>query len=136
MAAAGTQVNTARHQADQAEEDAQAEREGGALRAAKIKRQGAAQRSQAISDLAAAGVNVGEGTALKIDQEIAARTNEDAMQEILYGSKRGQRFEDEARFRRRAGNYGAASSLLSSGAQVGRGWNGRGRPGGNIRIDE
>lgn len=129
-------------QAHQSEEDAVAEREAASLKAKKIKRGGESQQSQAIADLAASGVSVGSGTAVRIAGEIASDAAEDEMQTLLYGSRRASRFEEEAGFRRSAGRraqtggyLNAASSLLSTGAQSNWNQNRRNRINEN-RINE
>jgi len=125
------QKKAADFRAHQLEEDAAAEREASALRAQKIEREGRAQRGRAINDLASANLDVGSLSAVKIDKVIADRVEEDRMQEILYGNRRGAKLEEEVGFTRRAGrNYrtggylGAAGSVLSAGATYyGGGWN-------------
>lgn len=117
-------------QAAQATADAAAEREAGAVRADKTRKMGRAQQSEARAALAAGGVEVGSGTPLVIDDEIFKRSEEDALQEILYGSRRGDRLDQEGQGLRMAGSnagtagtMGAVGSVLSGGAQLyGGGW--------------
>ena len=117
-------------QAAQAQADAQAEREYGQLRAEKVRKAGKAQQSEARAALAASGLEVGAGTPLLIEQTIGRNAEESAMQEILYGSRKGARLDQEAQAERaageraRAGGYrGAAGSVLRGGATlIGPGW--------------
>jgi hypothetical protein len=124
------QKEFADYQAAQADADAQAEREMGQVRADKVRKAGRAQQSEARAALAAGGMEVGAGTALTIDEKIALSAEEDALQEILYGSRKGARLNQEAqgsraagRNARAAGYAGAAGSVLSAGARFyGPGW--------------
>lgn len=115
----------ANFQANQANADAQAEREQGVVEAGKIRKQGKYTSAEATSSLAASGVEVGAGTALKIDQQIARNTEEDALQQILFGTRKGARLDQEATGLRaagknaqRAGFMKATGSLLSAGASL------------------
>lgn len=140
--AAGSQIQQARQekkfrnfQSEQAEADAQAEREAGAVRADQIRKGYRSQQSEARSALAAGGVEVGAGTALVIDETIARRGEEDALQEILYGGRRGARLDQESVGLRMAGDnaqtsgyMGAFGTILGGGAQVAKGWKGTRAP--------
>jgi len=117
-------------QAQQAEADAQAERELGQIQADKTRRAGRSQQSEARAALAAGGVEVDSGTPVRIYQEIDRRAEEDALQQILYGTRKGTRLEQEAASQRiagdraEAGGYrGAIGSVLRGGANLmGPGW--------------
>ena len=123
----------AKHQADyesaQAEADARAEKAAAEVRASRIRDLMKEQRSTARASIAASGVDVGEGTPLLIEQEITARGEEDAILEILGGEnamRRGYAYAQGLRLQgrraRTAGYFGAASSLLRSGATLGDRW--------------
>lgn len=124
------QKKMANFQAAQADADAHAEVEAGQVRADKVRKQLKAARGAAATDFAASGVKIGTGTPLVIDQEIVDDNEENALQEILYGSRKGTRLEQEASGLRLAGKnaeregfMGAAGSVLSGGAQYyGGGW--------------
>ncbi len=117
-------------QAAQAEADAQAEREYGQIQAAKTRRAGKSQQSEARAALASGGVEVGAGTAITIQQEIDRRSELDAQEQILYGNRKGTRLEQDAAAQRiagdqaKAGGYrGALGSVLRGGATLmGPGW--------------
>jgi hypothetical protein len=117
-------------QAAQANADAQAEREMGDVRADKVRRAGTRQQSEARAALAASGVEVGAGTALKIFEDISGDTEEAALQDILFGTRKGARLDQEAQALRAAGKnartaglMGAGGSILSAGATLTKpGW--------------
>lgn len=119
--------------ADMYDLDAVAEREAGHLRGRKIRKAGVGARSDARAGYAAANIEVDTGTALKVDQEIAATSEEDALTEILYGEKRAQAAERSAAYERaagaqakKAGKRNAFGSILGAGAQLGGNWLGGG----------
>lgn len=117
-------------QAEQSEADAQAEREAGEVRATKVRKQGKYQQSEARASLAASGVEVTAGTPVRIEQQIVRNAEEDALNEILYGTRRGDRLDQDAALYRQAGERAhvagqrrAVGSVLSGGAAiVGAGW--------------
>lgn len=122
----------ANFQAEQANADAQAEREAGQVRADKIRKAGRYQQAEATAALAASGVEVKAGTPLKIAQEIDKNVESDALNEILFGSRTGSRLDQEAQGLRAAGKNAATrgvqravGSVLSAGSSYyGRGWGG------------
>lgn len=128
-----SQGNQARAMGDwqqrQAQADAQAERESAVVRAGKLREQGARAQSAARASMAGTGIDTGAGTPLRIESEIARNSEEEALNEILYGNRRGTRLDQEGEFaqlagrnRQTAGFMGAGGSLLSGGAQVLRSW--------------
>jgi hypothetical protein len=116
----------------QAQADATAEREAASVRADKIRKAGQAQRSSARSSLAKSGVVADAGTALTIQDSIIKGSEEDALSEILSGSYRSRRIEQEGDLSKltgdnamTAGIMGAGKSLLAGGYEYGRnqpGW--------------
>lgn len=117
------------YQARQAEADARVERELGEVRAAKIRKAGSRQQAEAVAALAASGVDVNSGTALKIQQQITRDAAEDAQTALLSGNYRGARLESEAGAMRTAGrnartaSFGtAASSLMAGASRIKGGW--------------
>lgn len=117
-------------QAAQASADARAEREYSQIQADKTRRAGKSQQSEARAALAAGGVEVDSGTPLRIYQEIERRSEVDALQQILYGDRKGERLDQEASAQRIAGDRayaggirGAVGSALRGGANMmGPGW--------------
>lgn len=123
------QASQADWQARQAAADAQAEREAGEIRAEKVRKAGRHQQSQARAALAAAGVEVGAGTPVKIVQQIARDADADSQTELLTGAYRGAQLDSEsegmkiAASNARTNSYmRAGGSLLQGGSQVAKGW--------------
>lgn len=119
------QKEFANFQAAQADADAQAEREAGIVAASKTRKAGKYTSAEATAALSGSGVEVTAGTPLKISQQIARNVEEEAMQEMLYGTRKGARLNQEATGLRAAGKnaarrgiVGAAGSMLSAGATL------------------
>ena len=119
------QKDYANFQANQANADANAEREQGIVEAGKIRKQGKYTSAEAASSLAASGVEIGAGTPLKIEQQIARNSEEEGLQQILFGTRKGARLDQEATGLRAAGKNAqtagfmkAGGSLLSAGATL------------------
>lgn len=132
--AAQVQGQATATQAGQAQDAATAEAE-------RIRAAARRQRAEAAAAYAGSGVSVGEGTPLKIDQEIARGGELDALNTIISGgrgadvlTKEAAAFGAQAGAYRRAGNTQAFSTLMSSGSQFASasGWraNGPGFSGG------
>jgi hypothetical protein len=86
-----------------------------------IRKAGKRQQGAANVALAASGVKLGEGTALEIQNTIDQDVQQDALAAIL-GGQRAKRSAQRAADNARTNSYfGAASSVLSSGAQVAKG---------------
>lgn len=133
-------------QAEQATADAGAEREAGEVRASRVRRAGKGTKSEAVSALAASGVEVSAGTPIKIQTQITRNAEEDALNEILFGDRKGRRLDQQSDVERAAGErssnagyMGAFGSVLSGGAKlVGPGWKkaSQSRDVGVVSIDE
>src|SRR3546814_8701174 len=100
--AANQEEANAKFAADQAEVDARAEQGAAQVEAERIRREGKAQRAKAVAAAAASGVDVNSPTALKIDQEITANAEEDAMLTILNGGDRAARLNQQGQADRRS----------------------------------
>lgn len=117
-------------QAEQAEADARAEAGAAQVEAMRIRKQAKTQRAQAVASAAASGIDVNSPTALKIDKDIAANSEEDAVLTIMQGSNRSKRIgqqavasRNEASMTRTAGRASNAATLLSTVSSVaGMGW--------------
>lgn len=126
--------------ADQANADAAAEKGAAMVEAERIRKAGKIQRAQATAAAAASGVDVNSPTALKINDEITANAEQDAMLTILGGVDRGNRLNQQAQAdrygasaARTAGRVNQFSTLLSSAATFtnnGQGWKRAGGGGG------
>ena len=95
--------------------------------AEKIRRAGQAAASQANASLAASGVAIGEGTAVRINEQINKDSENDAFNTLLTGSRRQRAASDQAGMLQYEGNaaqtagyISAGASLLSSGANYGK----------------
>lgn len=123
---AGKQASlTADAQAKQAQLDADAAASAATVRADRIRRLARNQASEANAALAASGVEVGEGTAININEEIYGNAEEDATLTILNGQAQKARGQvDAANYRstgssaRSAANAQSIGSVLNTGAQL------------------
>ena len=104
---AGKQAQlTADAQAEQSQRDAEAAASAAMVQADRIRRLARNQASQANAALAGSGVEVNEGTAIDINEEIIGNAEEDATLTILDGQAQ------------KAGGYVDASNYRLSGAQA------------------
>ena len=117
------------YQAAQAEADARAERDAAMIHAEKIRKAARRQASEAKAAFAGSGVDVGEGTAVKIESQIYADAEEDAWTTILGGKAKGAQLDARAQGFRISGKnaetasyFNAAGSALSGAVQIGKGW--------------
>lgn len=121
------QAEWADYQAKQAEADAAAERSAAVIQAEKIRKLARAQAGESTAALAGSGVDVGEGTAVNINQDIYRRAEEDAVMTIFGGIDRAKRGEAQAQDDRirgeqaqTAGYLNAAGSVLSASSAYNR----------------
>lgn len=127
---AGTSIHSANQQAKAAEEtgrnlanQAGQEQDAAAAQADQIRKAARRQRAAAEASFAAGGVDVGVGSAIAVDNEIARGGEFDALNAIITGGRGADSLTQEAiAYGKQASNakmagYGqAASSLLSAGA--------------------
>lgn len=106
------------YQARQGQADAQAEHEAGEVRADKVRKAGKAQQSEARASLAASGVEVGAGTAVKIVQDIGRNAEEDAQQQLLQGLRTAARLDSEAQASTIAGSNARTSGYMRAGGAL------------------
>lgn len=111
------------------------ERSSAKIDAARIRRAGEFQRGQTVGAVAAAGVKVGQGSALDAERRVMEDAAIDEHLAILNGDQRALGLDMQASSRRRAGRDAkragrivAASSLLGAGAagMKASGWRGAG----------
>lgn len=134
---AGASIMQGQQQKQQAEVSAELERRRGAqeqdaavAQAEKIRKAARQQQASATASLAASGVSVGEGTAVRIGNEILRTGEEDAYQTILSGRRTQSSSVQQAglistagRNAATAGVIGAGTSLLSGAGGIARaGW--------------
>jgi hypothetical protein len=125
---ADTEAEALEAQAAMARDDAQGQ-------AARIRRDGAQARGQALGAIAASGVKVGEGSTLDAERQVMTDYTQDEYLAILTGERQARGLNTEASNRRRAGRdamrssyFSAGTSLLSAGANGMRagGWRSNG----------
>lgn len=113
------------YQADQASADANAERAAARVRADRIRRIAAGQAGSANTALAASGVEVGEGTALRINEDIYRDAEEDAAMTIMNGNNSAARTMQGGVASRLMGNQAAqAGNLSAASTLIGGAYNG------------
>lgn len=116
-------------QANQLEYQAKVENAAALQTAAMIRRTGRRQVGAVNAGYAAAGVKVGEGSALEAERYVEQGVEHDAFQAILDGSRRASGLNTEAKTARisgdmqaTAGTVGAIGTLLSTGFQAYSKW--------------
>lgn len=127
---AGKQAQaTADAQAEQSQLDADAAASAAMVQADRIRRVARNQASEANAALAGSGVEVGEGTAININEEITANAEEDAVLTIFNGQNQKARgYADSSNMRlsgaqaRSTANAQSVSSVMQGGAQIYSGW--------------
>lgn len=87
-----------------------------------MRKLGKKQQSEARAALAAAGVEVGAGSAVVIDQQIGRNVEADAQEELLSGVRRSQRLEQDAAASEIQGSNAMSRSMLAAGGSVATGW--------------
>lgn len=134
VASAGASIYSGVQQKNAMEANAELARREGAqeadaavAQAEKIRRAGRAAASQANAAMAASGVAIGEGTALRINEQIYKDSEDDAFSTLLTGVRRQRSANDQAglmeyegRSARTAGFLNAGASLLSAGSTYGK----------------
>lgn len=123
---AGKQAQlTADAQAEQSQKDADAAASAATVQADRIRRLARNQASEANAALAGSGVEVGEGTAININEEITSNAEEDAVLTIMNGQSQKARGQvDAANYRtigsqaRSNANAQSIGSVLNTGASL------------------
>lgn len=109
--AADTNAELARRQGAQ-------EKDAAVAQAEKIRKSGRAQAGQANAALAASGVAIGEGTAIRINEQIYKDAEDDAFSTLLTGTRRQQSSNDQAGILVNQGNTAMTSGMINAGASV------------------
>lgn len=124
---ADTAANTAEANAELSKRQGAQEADAAMAQAEKIRKAGKAQAARANAALAASGVAIGEGTPVRINEEIYKSAEDDAYNTLLTGTRRQRSSEDQAGFlmaegsaAKTGGYLSAGGSLLSSGANYGK----------------
>jgi hypothetical protein len=129
---ADTQAKAADANAEMARREGNQQKDAAMAQAEKIRKAGRAATAQANASMAAAGVAIGEGTPLRINEQINMDVEDDAYSTLLTGTRRQRSAEDEGMLMRyqgdsakTAGYVNAGATLLSSGADYGK-WKAKG----------
>ncbi|WP_260687676.1 hypothetical protein [Pseudomonas sp. AO-1] len=116
-------------QGDQAKNDADTAASAAVVQAERIRKLARIQASEANAALAGSGVEVGEGTAVNINEEIIGNAEEDAALTIFNGKNQQSRLYNDAANYSLAGsqarsnaNSQSIGTVLSAGAQAGMAW--------------
>lgn len=122
--AAKQEASNLKFQAAQGEADAKAAQGEAIVEAERIRKAAKAQRSTATAAAAASGVDVSSPTAVRIDEQIVANSEEDALLTILNGKDRSDRMNQQAKLDRTGaklaisnGKIANAGTLLSGAAK-------------------
>lgn len=133
---ADTAENTADANAELARRGAENEKDAAAAQAEKIRKAGRAAAGRANAAMAASGVAIGEGTPVRINEQIYRDSEDDAYSTLLTGTRRGRYAEEQAgmlesegKAAKTGGYLSATASLLSSGSKYGN-WKTSQRTGG------
>jgi len=129
---AGTAIYTSQEQKSAADDNAELQRRQAAqekdaavAQAEKIRKAARQQQAEATANLAASGISVGNGTPIRISNEIYRTSEQDAYQTILGGNRAYQAgqtqsglLETQGQAAATAGYLNAGSSLLSGAASA------------------
>lgn len=112
------QANSDNYNAEMARREAVSEKDAALQQAEKIRRVGKRTRSEATSAMAASGLQLDEGSALVIDQQIAQDVEQDAFMELLTGDRRARQLNAQASMFKASAKNAKTSSYLSAGASL------------------
>lgn len=123
-----------KYQERQANADAAAEQGAARVHAEKIRKMARTQSGEATAALAGSGVDVGAGTAVRINEEIYRNAEEDAVMTIFGGTDSAARMRTQGKAdairgkqAEKAGYINAASTLLGSASSA-YGWKSAAKP--------
>lgn len=115
-------VQSAEFEATQLATQAVQEKIAAEQEAAKIRKAGEKQAGAARAALAAAGVDVGSGTAININEDIYSNSELDAQNTLLTGKRRAATLNEQGRQALKAGYGKSMTTLLSSASNMASGW--------------
>ena len=125
VASAGGSIYSGMQQQQAADTNAELSRRQGAqekdaavAQAEKIRKAARAQAGQANAALAASGVAIGEGTAVRINEQIYRDSEDDAYSTLLTGTRRQQSSNDQAGILTSQGNAAMTGGMINAGASV------------------
>lgn len=124
---ADTQKNTAEANAELARRQGAQEKDAAVAQAEKIRKAARAAAGQANAATAAAGVSIGEGTPVRINEQIYKDSEDDAYSTLLTGTRRqasantqAGMLQAEGQSAMTAGYLNAGATLLSSASSYGK----------------
>lgn len=115
---ADTQKKGAEANAEMSRRQGNAEKDAATAQAEKIRKAGRAAAGQANVAMAGAGVAVGEGTALRINEQINMDVENDAYSTLLTGARRQRSAEDQGMLMEYEGNAAKTAGYLNAGATI------------------
>lgn len=113
-----------KYAAEQANADAEAEAARSRLEAQRIREEGRKARSAAAAQAADNGLDLGVGSPVVIDQEIAYESEQDAWMTRLTGQSRASRISSQGRAEQKLANAQATGTLLQAAASSYSGYKG------------
>lgn len=129
MEAADNAQATSENNAELLRRDGEVQKDAAVAQAEKIRRAAKYQVGAANAANAASGVAIGEGSALRINEQILKDSESDAYNTILTGTRRQRSSNNESMLTLQAGDnaksagyMSAGSTLLSTGATMAKGW--------------
>lgn len=96
----------------------EADKDAAVAQAEKIRKAARYQAGQANAALAASGVDVGAGTALRINEDIYQNSEGDAYSALLTGTRRQRAASDEGAILRHQGRAAKIGGFLQAGGSV------------------
>lgn len=94
------------------------EKDAAVAQAEKIRKAARAQAGAANASLAASGVAIGEGTPIRINEQIYKDSEDDAYSTLLTGTRRQNSANDQASILNSQGNAAMTSGLINAGTSV------------------
>lgn len=124
---ADTQENTAEANAELARRQGNQEKDAAIAQAEKIRKAARAAAGRANAAAAGAGVAIGEGTPIRINEEIYKDSEDDAYNTLLTGTRRRQSADDQAGILINEGNAAKTAGYLNATSTVLNGANSYGK---------
>lgn len=121
---AHSQRQQGKYVAEQANADAEAEAARSRLEAERIRKEGRKARSAAAAQAADNGLDLGVGSPVVIDQEIAYESEQDAWMTRLTGQSNAARISSQGRAEQKLANAQATGTLLQTAASAYSGYKG------------
>lgn len=109
---------TAETNAELARRQGEADKDAAVAQAEKIRKAARQQVGQANAAMAASGVSLGEGTPVRINEQIYRDSEEDAYNTILTGTRRQRSANDEAAIMRSQGSNALVGGMINAGSTV------------------